>query len=219
MLNSGSAGNGYVIQNEDEALILDCGEQYKKAMKSVDYNVSKIRGAVVSHVHGDHAKYVSDYEKNGIDVFKPYEGGRQEIKFGGFKICAFPVPHDGAECRGFLIHHRDIGYLLYLTDLEFCKYVFKKYSPATILVEANYDERFVDLEKENSSHVLKGHMSLDNCIEFLKANNTDSLKNVILCHLSKTNADPKYFISEVEKNVKCPVNVAERGLEIELEYK
>ena len=53
VVNSGSSGNGYVIQNDREALVIECGCRLMDVKrKAVDFNVSKIVGAVVSHEHG-----------------------------------------------------------------------------------------------------------------------------------------------------------------------
>lgn len=49
---SGSSGNSYILENENEALILDCGVNYKATMKALDFNVSKIVGCCVTHSHG-----------------------------------------------------------------------------------------------------------------------------------------------------------------------
>lgn len=217
VIGSGSNGNMIVLQNENEALVLDCGMKYKDCLKAVDFNISKIVGVCVTHSHSDHAKYIKDFKKVGITVYKPYrEDVRQSIQLGGFKVNALKVEHDGTECRSFLIHHADVGYMLYLTDLEYCKYIFKRFRPALIMVEANYSEKYVDKEKSNFTHVIRGHQSLEQAIEFVKANETDALQNVILCHLSKENIIADECLAEMKKHVKCDVHVATRGLRLEI---
>ena len=73
VLGSGSSGNCYILESDTEALIIEAGVRFKDVKVALDFNVSKIMGVVISHSHGDHAKYVSEYEKAGISVFKPYE--------------------------------------------------------------------------------------------------------------------------------------------------
>lgn len=51
-INSGSEGNEYILESDTEALILDCGEPYKSAMRALNYDVSKIVGCCVTHAHG-----------------------------------------------------------------------------------------------------------------------------------------------------------------------
>lgn len=218
---SGSSGNTYILENSDEILILDAGVSFKKVVKPlIDFNVSKIVGLCITHEHGDHYEFAKDYRNAGIPVFEPFRND-QLIKIsrqmGGFKVTSFKVPHDGTPCCGFLIEHSDIGKLLYVTDLEYCPYDFSKQKINHILVESNYDMQFVDKSFPNYEHIIRGHMSLDTCKEFVRTNNTDSLKNVILCHLSTKNSDKAYFINEVQKMAKnAQISACERYYETEL---
>lgn len=219
-LGSGSSGNCYLIENETECLILDCGIPTRKIKKSLDFNVSKIVGVVVTHSHKDHSLSVNEFEKMGIPVFKPYEPNRRNfIKLGNFVIHSFKVPHDDTECYGFLINHKETGKILYLTDLEYCPYTFSSHKVQHIICEANYDMQFVDKERPNYEHILRGHMSLQECCKIAEVNRTEHLQNFIICHLSELNSHSDYFKAEVEKVAKCPVFVAEKGLEVELRNK
>lgn len=49
---SGSGGNCYILQNSQEALIIECGCKLIDCKKALDFNVSKIVGAIVTHEHG-----------------------------------------------------------------------------------------------------------------------------------------------------------------------
>lgn len=51
VINSGSSGNTYVLQNDLEALVLDAGEPYKDVLKVLDYNILKVQGVCVTHSH------------------------------------------------------------------------------------------------------------------------------------------------------------------------
>lgn len=172
----------------------------------------------VTHDHGDHSLAIEEFEDIGIKVVKPYESKtlNQGFKCGGFTIFSFAVPHDGEPCVGYIVYHEDMGTLIYMTDLEFSPYTFQKYKPEHLLVEANYSKDMVDMQKNNREHVLKGHCELGTTIGIIKANMTDSLQNIVLCHLSKFNAEPKQFLAEVQKIAKCDTYIAEKGLEIEL---
>lgn len=211
-LGSGSKGNCYLIENDNECLVLDAGISSKEVKKALDFNVLKISGVCITHEHMDHLKYGKDYEHMGIPVWKPYEGGKQSAQFGRFKVWAVPVPHDDVECRAFLVQHPDMGKLLYLTDLEYCPLTFKTHRVNHILVEANYSRDLMDSDRPNWEHVMRGHQSLDGAIKFVETNKTDNLQNVIMCHMSQVTGDKDYFIEQMEKAVSCPVYVAERGL-------
>ena len=164
----------------------------------------------------------------GIPVFKPYDN-KEPISLNGWNgtIQAFDLTDkdgkfmhtnaDGSECPcyGFLITHPDLGRMLYITDTELVKWRFKDINH--ILISCNYQRKYIDDENlAKRNHVFRGHMELETVKEFIKANNSDSLQSIILCHLSNDNANPEDCKAEVEKVAKCPVYVARKGLEVEL---
>lgn len=232
-LSTGSQqGNCYLLENDNEVLILDCGIPIKAIKQGLNWDISKVVGCCVTHGHLDHAKSEKDIADMGINVCTPYIGvfgqiERMHVAYGKFEVNAFALTDthgtfkhtnaDGSECPcyGFLISHPDMGRLLYITDTELVKWRFKDINH--ILISCNYQKKF--LKDENGgkrSHVLRGHMELETVKDFIKANKTDALRIVILCHLSAENADTIEMVGEVQKVANCPVYVAEKGLRIEL---
>ena len=138
VIGSGSAGNCYVLQNEQEAIILEAGLPFGKEVKeALGWNTSKVKALVCSHQHGDHSAYAKQYEAAGIPVLALPEVLRlrgitrrgigltagKGVKVGGFKILPFPLIHyntDGTRCPncGFLITHPDAGRICFFTDCE-----------------------------------------------------------------------------------------------------
>lgn len=230
VLGSSSAGNCYFLENDAECLVIEAGVPLKDVKIALGFNVRKIVGVVVSHSHGDHAKYVLEYEKAGIPVFKPYEGMKDmDLNRGaGFKIQAFPNQDkggkwlhgnsDGTECPcyGFYIQHPDIGSLVYVTDTEYVRWRFSEVNH--ILVEANYSNELIESEAINREHVLRGHMSLQTALDFIFTNDSLALRNVILAHLSDKNSDATEFQQKTKEILKygADVYVAEKGVEIDL---
>lgn len=214
-LGSGSSGNCYILENDSEALIIEAGIPFMAVKKALDFNISKIVGVVVSHSHGDHAKYAGEYEKAGIPVFRPYESDmeRQVRTYGEFVIKSFSLVHD-VPCCGFLIEHPETGKVLYASDTEYIKYRFRNLNH--ILMECNYSRDLIPEDAVNRSHVMTGHMELRTMLEFLRANNSPNLQNVVLLHMSAINSDPEEFVAEAGKVVQCPVWAAEKGLKIDL---
>jgi len=148
-------------------------------------------------------------------VFRPYELDMErpvEIR-GKFTIQSFRLVHD-VTCFGFLIHHPDMGNVLYASDTEYIKYRFRNLNH--ILMECNYSRDLIPEDAVNRSHVMTGHMELRTMLEFLRANNSPNLQNVVLLHMSAINSDPDEFVAEVGKVVQCPVWAAEKGLEVDL---
>jgi len=215
VLGSGSSGNCYLLQNDDEALVIEAGIPFLEVKKALEFNVKKIVGVVVSHSHGDHARYISEYEKAGIPVFKPYAPEIYTyVRYGEFVIRSFDLVHD-VPCFGFYIKHPDIGRLVYASDTEYIKYRFKELNH--ILVECNYDKRLIPDDAVNRSHVMTGHMELETTLEFLRVNNNPDLRNVILLHLSQTNSSEDDFLERARNIVEADCYIARKGLEVSLD--
>ncbi len=177
----------------------------------------------------DHSKSVEDFEAMGIQILAPYLGDScKPMKMGGFTVKPFDLTTidgswthtnaDGSECPcyGFLITHPEMGRMLYITDTNLIKWKFKDINH--ILLGVNYDKDLIDNEDSAKvNHVYRGHMSIDTACDFVKANYSDSLQNVIMCHLSKDNAEPDSFIEKMQKVApQANVYVARKGLEVEL---
>lgn len=230
VVGSGSSGNCYILQNDNEALIVECGCKMADVKKALNFNVSKVVGAIVTHTHKDHSAYVSDFRNMGISAFCPYEVDEAQavkpFKFGNFTIQAFPnrTPDgkwlhnnsDGSECPcyGFWIYHKEMGRLVYASDTECIVQRFKGINH--FLIEANYSQELVDRDSAKFKHQIQGHMSIDTTCDFLKANNGDSLRHVILCHLSGDCSNAEDFITKAQNVVDCNVYVTKKGLKIEL---
>lgn len=122
----------------------------------------------------------------------------RERQIGKFHIFCFQVPHNGTENYGFLIMV-DGQKLLYLTDLEYCPYVFKKQRLDHMLIECNYQKKYVDMDAPNYVHKVKGHCKLETCKGIVEANKSDTLQNIILCHLGGDTTDADECVAEVKK--------------------
>ena len=218
---TGSSGNSYALMNDSEILLLDLGVNAKVIKKAIDFRISNVVGAVVTHSHLDHSKAVKDFENMGISVFKPYDETKAcplKIRYGSFGVQAFKVPHDGVPCYGFYITvggHR----ILYATDFEYLPCSFKNVRLTDMIVECNHQKELVDKEQAKYPHQIKGHCSLDTLIEkVIKENMTSALRTVILCHLSGDSCNAEECLAEVQKVVGDGVSVvvAHKGLEVEL---
>lgn len=222
---TGSTGNCYTLTSDSgETLILDCGIPIKEIKKGLNWNIKDVVGVLCTHQHSDHNKSLKDFINMGIPVFAPYlslESMKMETEFNirMFDLTTIDgswthTNADGTTCPifGFLITHKEMGRMLYITDCELIKWKFKDINH--ILLGVNYDKDLVDTDNPKANHVFRGHLSIDTACDFVKANNSDSLQNVIMCHLSSENADKDSFIEKMKK-VACGANVdvAEPGKE------
>lgn len=232
VLGSSSLGNCYLLVGENETLILECGISYKSILKGLNFDLSKVIGCLVTHEHKDHSKAINELIKNGINVYssrgtaeacevsgyrvKTLESEKQ-INIGEFTILPFTTQHDAAEPLGFLIQHKDIGKLLFITDSYYCQYKFKGLNH--ILIECNYSNAILmdkELPKSLKARIVKSHFELENVKDLLRSSERDQIKEIMLIHLSDGNSDSAKFKSDIERLTGKPVYVASKGLEIEL---
>jgi phosphoribosyl 1,2-cyclic phosphodiesterase len=232
IINSNSSGNGYLLQNDKEALLIECGIHMDKIKQAVNFNIRKIVGCLVSHEHKDHCKSVHQVMKAGVYVFASrgthiamgtdsshrarttFKG--HMFKVGGFTVKAFDINHDAAEPLGFLINHHDCGNVLFFTDSYYCNYLFPDLNQ--IILEANYSDEIINRNKVNGDlpkflrdRVMESHMSLNTCKEMLKANNLAGVNNIVLIHLSDSNSDGAKFKKEIEQITGKSVHVEGRN--------
>jgi phosphoribosyl 1,2-cyclic phosphodiesterase len=217
-LSSGSKGNCYLLEADNgEVLIIDAGIPIMDIKRGLNWNVKCVVGAVVTHRHTDHSKSLEDLRHMGIKVVAPYESGNvksMRFSFGSFNIQAFDVPHNGCWNNGFLIKTPDGQKILYMTDLEYCPYSFRKQSVDHMLIECNYMKSMVDMDAPNYVHKVRGHCELETTKGIIKENETNSLVNVILCHLGRDTCEEDKVVEEVKKIVpRANVDVAKNGKE------
>ena len=225
-IGSGSTGNCYLLTSDSgETLILDCGIPIKEIKKGLNWNIKDVVGVLCTHQHSDHNKSLKDFINMGIPVFAPYlslESMKMETEFNirMFDLTTIDgnwthTHADGTPCPifGFLITHKEMGRMLYVTDTNLIKWKFKGINH--ILLGTNYDKDLVNVDNQSkANHVFRGHLSIDTACEFVKANNSNDLQNVIMCHLSSENADSDSFIEKMKKVAKnANVDVAEPNKE------
>lgn len=232
-IGSGSSGNSYVIQYNEELFLVDLGLDEKTIKIAIDFKINKIVGCISTHGHIDHSKSVKDF-KRICEVFSPYEF---EIKkphkrqLGSFKVTALPMldksmqhwQHtngDGSECPcyAFLIEV-DNQKLFYVTDTKLCVWNLKNEKIDHFLIGMNYVSDGIDNYKRK--HVLTGHLNIDTCKGIIEANRTDHLQSVILCHLSADIDKPIEIINDIKKvaGKGVCVDYAKRGKSWELRGK
>lgn len=230
VINSGSSGNCYLLKSSSgEVLIIECGEKFLKIKETVNFDLSGVVGALCSHVHLDHSKYISEFTSSGIKVYSNKStvnkfGGetsnlkivepKKQFNIGSFSVIPFLVRHDPTiDTFGFLINHVEMGKTVFLTDLVYSKYVFKDIN--NWIIESNYCENKVNSSNGFlSSRILNSHLSVQNCIRLLEANNLSQTNNILLIHLSDSNSNAKEFKQKVTDATGKLVTIAEPNLTI-----
>jgi len=219
---------------QDDILILEAGVGIKDIKMALGFDFRNVRGCLVTHEHKDHSKSAIDLYNMGIPIYST-KGTREAlelphkascvmvpevstIKLGGYVVTAYRSKHDAAEPCMFLIYHPEMGSLVFATDTYIIPYDFRGLDH--YLIEANYSHKILE-DKVNKGHlhiklaqrIIKSHLSLESAIKQLK--NSESLKTVVLIHLSDSNSNAKEFKEQIQKSTGKPVFIADKGLKLE----
>ena len=144
---------------------------------------------------------------------------KRSIGISEWIVTPFCLPHDNTPNFGFLINlPDDAGRLIYATDFEYLPYTFKSLKINFFLLECNHQADLVDRSEAKWEHSLRGHSELETVKEIIRANKTQDMRNVILCHLSDGWSDPDRMKSEIQQAAGkwVRVEVAKKGSVIEL---
>ena len=216
-LASSSAGNAYVVSDQETHILLECGISHKKLQKLSGFSLSDFSGCLVSHEHKDHAKSVLDLISRGMPVYMSEGtaealetdtvnliGHMEQFNIGSFDIVPFTTFHDAKEPLGFLMKSRvDGDVLAFATDTVNLRY---KFPGLTILaIEANYDkailERCEKIPEKVRYRISKSHMEIDTLCDYLRSLDLSQCREIHLLHLSDATSHEGHFINKVARAV------------------
>lgn len=234
VLASGSSGNCYHISDGSSAILLDAGISIDNIRKGLNFKLSDVVGAFITHRHNDHSKALPDLIKTGINVYAPQDvfdykkacshrcrpvtdgisSGKAVswVTAGTFRVLPFEVHHD-VPTLGFYVHSVATSEnLLYFTDTYYITQVFPNLH--YIMAECNYSSEAVAhsiaegrIPAAMKSRLVKSHMSLDTLLDFFKANDLSNVKQIYLLHLSDNNSRETEFKEAVQCTAGCEVYV------------
>lgn len=208
---SSSAGNCYRVADGRTTLLVECGLPIARIKEATGFRLSAIDGCLLTHSHADHAKAVGEIMAHGINLWtsggtaaelglggyrlKTVAAG-QQFSIGTFRVVAFDTIHDTAEPLGFLIYSTATREkLLFVTDSAYLPHRFGACD--FLMVECNYITEYVD--DEIAGRLVKSHMSLQTCIQFLRAQDLSRCKRIYLIHISRDRGDQKRMKREVQR--------------------
>ena len=234
VLGSSSKGNCYILDNGNEALILEAGVGMKSVKEALGFNVHKVVGCCVTHQHNDHSGHIKHFvgqfhtlalqcvwEAKGIRDSRAVSiAAGRSYQMGNFLIMPFNVEHD-VPCVGYLVHHPSMGLVLFATDTCTLDYTIPGLNH--VLIECNYSvealRQAIEDGRTDQSQVArlaKSHLEFASTKAFLSRNDLSKVAEVVLIHLSGNNADRGRFVSEIEALTGKPTYVASPGMRIEL---
>lgn len=241
VLGSSSLGNNYLLKGESESLVIECGLPLRGVRRENGGSLVGIIGAVVSHRHGDHAKFLTEYLDANINVLAPYDafeskhrlsdpcahpirrrsdGQPKGYRMGGFKIQPFDVEHD-VPCMGYIIEHEEMGRLFFATDTMDIKQRMPD-NVRIVMIEANYADDILEYNIEHDTkgrfpaslrpRLLRSHMEIGTTEKVLNSCfDLAMVDEIILIHLSDANSNERRFIRDIELATGKHTVVADTG--------
>lgn len=238
VLGSNSRGNCYILENSDEALIIEAGISFSRVKAALSINVSRVVGCLISHEHGDHSLHMVKYAKSGISILAPERvfemksmhsyrkmgvivEAEEEYILGNFSVIPFQLHHD-VPCFGYHIYHPDSGGIAFITDSSSCDHIFPELSH--VIIECNYARDILEaniltgkVRYTQGRRIIATHMELENCKKVLQGTDLSEVRNIVLAHLSPDNSDGERFLQEITAVTGKPVTIARA--EVELDFR
>ena len=216
-LASSSAGNAYVVSDEETHVLLECGISHSKLQKLSGFSLSEFQACLVTHEHKDHAKSVAELISRGMAVFMSQgtaeamdtEGAEliesmEQFNVGSLDIVPFTTFHDAREPLGFMIKSRvDGDVLAFATDTVNLRYKFPGLN--ILAIEANYDktilERCERMPEKVRYRITNSHMEIDTLCDYLRSLDLSQCREIHLLHLSDATSHEGHFINKVARAV------------------
>ena len=216
-LASSSAGNAYIVSDNDTRILLECGVSHKKLQKLSGFSLSEFQACLVSHEHKDHAKSVAELISRGLEVYMSQGTAEaleadavklienmEQFNVGSLDIVPFTTFHDAAEPLGFLIKSRvDGDVLAFATDTVNLRYKFPGLN--ILAIEANYDKNILErcerMPEKVRYRITNSHMEIDTLCDYLRSLDLSRCREIHLLHLSDATSHEGHFINKVARAV------------------
>ena len=216
-LASSSAGNAYVVSDEETHVLLECGISHSKLQKLNGFSLSEFQACLVTHEHKDHAKSVAELISRGMAVYMSQgtaealetDGAElienmEQFNVGSLDIVPFTTFHDAREPLGFLIKSRvDGDVLAFATDTVNLRYKFPGLN--ILAIEANYDKNILErcerMPEKVRYRITNSHMEIDTLCDYLRSLDLSQCREIHLLHLSDATSHEGHFINKVARVV------------------
>ncbi len=228
VLGSGSSGNSFFIQNNENAILVDAGlsaKQITSRLEKIKRSPEMIKGIFITHEHADHIRGADVLARHlnipifatkrtiqnsflceNTDLINPIKNN-ELLKLAGMEIGAFSKSHKAADPISFSI--RNGKTISIITDAGFaCDNIISAVQDSDFLCfESNHDEKM--LIEGPYPYFLKqwiksdtGHLSNRQSALCVLEHANSKLNHVILSHLSQTNNTPGLAIKTFNSLIK-----------------
>ena len=201
LLESGSKGNSFLLQDENTSILIDCGGTKAwlfQALKDTGMEIADLDALLITHDHSDHISQIRHFID--VPIYSPVSisGTKAEIiqpdqafQIEHLTITPIALSHDTERTVGYVITSWQEK-LVYITDTG---YVKDEYLPVLkgadyIILESNHDTEM--LMRTSRPMYLKmriagdsGHLCNEDCASLLTRIVSEKTKMVILAHISQ----------------------------------
>ncbi len=212
-LASGSSGNCFYVETEDNKILVDLGLTFSRTKSILDekgVDVNEIRGVFITHEHADHVAGLKVFAKNVRCQFFMSQGTYEMIKkdlkgvdikivkhhdnfsLGDLRVFAVEKSHDAKEALSFVFENKGkkLGVFTDLGEVSNeIKHILKDLD--IIYFEANYCKDYVNKNcKDMNWNYLNrlmsssGHLGVHQSLEVLQEVVNNS-QRIVLSHISE----------------------------------
>ncbi|HGH0875980.1 TPA: MBL fold metallo-hydrolase [Staphylococcus pseudintermedius] len=199
-------------------MLVEAGIKFQSVQKHLKFKTRDIAGCLITHEHGDHAKYIKQFMDEGIECYATLGTlkalnvtshrlnvikSRKVFRVGSWQILPFEIEHDVAEPVGFLMKSDNGFKVLYVTDTKYLKYKFNGITHMLLEVNFIYEQMQQNVEdgvihQALANRIMDSHFSLEYATQFLKANDLSELQEIHLIHLSSNNSNARFIKEQIQ---------------------
>lgn len=220
LLESGSKGNCFVLQEGKRTIVIDCGgtsKYLKDSFKKLNISFSDVDVLLISHTHIDHISQLSLF-KNNL-VYSPVKlEKRTDAKImkplgyfmvDNIKVTPIPLSHDTSITLGFIFETKKEK-LVYITDTGYLNknYINRLKGADYIILESNHDVEML-MSSSRPHHIKQrifsdtGHLCNEDCALILEKIVSENTKDILLAHIS---LEANTYEKALEVNVNHLIN-------------
>lgn len=239
VLASGSKGNSTFIETDNTKILIDAGMsnlyiEKKLIMLGVDPN--DINSVFITHTHTDHIAGLKVFVKkhhpkvyltldmyNQIsDILDDYEILEDKVVLSDLIVDFFKTSHD-TDSVGYIVKNNEKE-IVYVTDTGYIniKNLKKINNKDLYIFESNHDIELL-MNNPNYPYQIKqrilgdrGHLSNNQCKEYLKKIIGDRTKCIVLAHLSEQNNNPSLALNNLSDINNIKIMIASQNESTEL---
>ena len=228
VLSSGSKGNSCYIETNESKILIDLGTTTSYAVNELDKIGVKprdINAILVTHIHKDHINGLSTFikkydpliyvtnkllmlleEEIGSFRYELYQDNSAIIN--DLRINLIRTSHDAGEQMGFILKDNKSS-MVYITDTGYLnsKYFDLLSNKDLYVLESNHD--VLMLKNGPYPYFLqqrvlgdKGHLSNEQCSNYLCKFIGDNTKTIVLAHLSEKNNTEEKALETLNNKLK-----------------